>query len=103
MPVPAIAAAAKAHGLSLGRAEHLWNKAKDAARRAKGSTLSGVKKGSDRWWKFVMGVFQKMASSTNRKTQSAGRKVGHGVYAMERRSHKEIIADIDRILEAFRK
>jgi len=53
MPVPVLVAIAKRAGISIEKAEKIWKESKAQAKE------QGFKEGSDRFYKYVMGVTKK--------------------------------------------
>lgn len=53
MPSSLITKVAKAKKITIDRAEHLWDKAKEIA-------LDKFDNGSDEYWGYVVGIFKKM-------------------------------------------
>lgn len=55
MPTAALKSLAKSHGISMGKAEHLWDKAKDIADKEYKFDEKNPKH-----WAIVMGIVKKM-------------------------------------------
>lgn len=62
MPIPALKSMAKSHGISVGRAEHLWDKAKGIADKEYKFNEKNPKH-----WAIVMGIVKKMMGKKKMK------------------------------------
>jgi len=65
MPVAALKSMAAKRGVSLGRAEHLWDKAKSLA-----SKEYSFGKKSSHHWALVMGIVKKMMGDKKKKNEA---------------------------------